>query len=93
MVQTRKLLLFSAETMLRGDDRQMFDELRQLLASSAISPKDLRVVAHSLSFRLLLFTKERRQKEGLRASLANPRVSNYLAQHGLSHAYLDVIAE
>ena len=93
MVEARKLLLFSAETMLRGDDRQTFGELRQLLVSSAISPEDSWVVAHSSIFRMLLFTKERRQKEAVRASLANPRVTKYLTQHGLAHAYPDIIAE
>ena len=93
MFEAKKLLLFSAETMLRRPDTETFRELRQLLLDSSVGPNDSWVLAHSLIFRLLLFTKERRLKVGLRNSLANPLVRKFLLRHGFAEKYQDIIAE
>ena len=92
MVNGGKLMLFSAETMLRGDDLETYRQLRtQLLVN--LSPKDSWVVAHSLTFRLLLFTRERRLREAIRNALRTHQVSTFLAAHGLATTYPAIIAE
>jgi hypothetical protein len=93
MVTLGKLQLFGAETMLRGVDLAEFRRLRELLVASAASQADSRVLAHSLFFRLLLFTKERRLKIGITNALRNRQLSAFLTGQGLATVYEDIIAE
>lgn len=91
LVSSGKLIMFGVATM-SPDERRTYQDLRTVLRV-CISEEDAAVVADSLIYRLLLFTREIRLRNAITGALKNAQVMDFLGRHGLATSYPAIVAD